>query len=411
MIRALTTAEMVARAVCTLAALALTALPSLAAGLPEIRSSPANPVPSCVTPERLMAFVAERNDHLAPKFGAIASNYRDLGQAYQVRWDYAFFQMILETNYLKFQRGDGSSGDVALSQNNFAGVGATGGGVPGDRFPDVRTGVLAHVQHLVAYSGESVERPVAQRTHDHQGDIIEISHRLGRPVTFTDLSRRWASDWAYAKNIETVAELYRKTRCNTVAAVAVALPQAPVRPLKGMAQPSRLGAPLPTDGTLPPVPVEVTRKREPLVRTIWKRGEPQPLVRSQVPRPVQVHRPAPASVTSGSPSGLLSGSDEARDTTQGIARFAAAAQAALASGAVAAPRPCRVERSDDEAGNAAAAVLLRSQAGDGTRLTALPIGSGTAPTQGTGNIVPGAQDGGSFEAREAAVAAARKLCP
>ncbi|MFX8836705.1 hypothetical protein ABTM80_19090, partial [Acinetobacter baumannii] len=88
----------------------------------------------------------------------------------------------------------GSSGDVGSGQNNFAGIGATGGGVPGDRYSDVRTGVVAHVQHLVAYSGEHVDRPVATRTREYQNDIIEISRKLGRRVTFADLSRRWAVD-------------------------------------------------------------------------------------------------------------------------------------------------------------------------------------------------------------------------
>ena len=161
---------------------------------PEIRSSPTNRVPACVTPEQLMAFVVTRNGTLATKFTGIATTYRELGEALHVRWDYAFYQMLLETNYLMYRRGDGSAGDVGMAQNNFAGIGATGGGVAGDRYRDVRTGVLAQMQHLVAYSGEKVAQPVAQRTREHQDDIIEVSRKLNRPVTFADLSRRWAAD-------------------------------------------------------------------------------------------------------------------------------------------------------------------------------------------------------------------------
>lgn len=51
-----------------------------------------------------------------------------------------------ETNWLRF------GGDVKAEQCNFAGLGATGNGVPGNTFPDVRTGIRAQVQHLKAYA-------------------------------------------------------------------------------------------------------------------------------------------------------------------------------------------------------------------------------------------------------------------
>ena len=131
-----------------------------AAGLPSIRTSETSTVPACVTPARLMAFLAARNETLDPRYADIAKLYKQHGERYRVRWDYAFFQMVVETNALKFRRGDGNPGDVKPKQNNFAGLGTTGGGVPGDSYPDVSTGVLAQIQHLVAYSGEKVDRPV-----------------------------------------------------------------------------------------------------------------------------------------------------------------------------------------------------------------------------------------------------------
>ncbi len=100
-----------------------------------------------------MAFLKMRNGQLAPRYRDIAKWYQHHGEAWRVRWDYAFFQMALETNFLTYRRGNGEPGDVQPAQNNFAGIGATGGGVTGDRFPDVSTGVLAQIQHLVAYSG------------------------------------------------------------------------------------------------------------------------------------------------------------------------------------------------------------------------------------------------------------------
>ena len=181
---------------------------------PEIRSSANNAVPQCVTPERLMAFLRTQNEQLDGKFQTVAADYKRHGEALRVRWDFAFYQMLLETNYLKFRRGDGSPGDVRAKQNNFAGIGATGNGVPGDSYPDVTTGVLAQMQHLVAYSGEMVANPVAPRTREVQDGVVAQSKKLGRPVKFADLTNRWAADRTYARSITMVAERFMTGHCN-----------------------------------------------------------------------------------------------------------------------------------------------------------------------------------------------------
>ena len=180
---------------------------------PEIRLTATNAVPQCVTPERLMQFMQSQNDRLDQKYASIAADYKKYGEALSVRWDFAFYQMLLETNYLKFRHGDGSPGDVKPKQNNFAGLGATGGGVPGESFPDVTTGVLAQMQHLVAYSGEWVDKPVAKRTRENQDGIIAESKRLGRAVRFGDLTNRWAADKSYARSIISVSERFRDGYC------------------------------------------------------------------------------------------------------------------------------------------------------------------------------------------------------
>ena len=181
---------------------------------PEIRLTTENSVPACVTPDRLMRFTQIQNENLEPKFRTIAADYKRHGEALRIRWDFAFYQMLLETNYLKFRRGDGNPGDVKPKQNNFAGIGATGGGVPGDSFPDVSTGVLAQMQHLVAYSGEMVDNPVSARTREVQDGIVSQSKRLGRAVRFGDLTNRWAADRQYARSILSVAERFRDAHCN-----------------------------------------------------------------------------------------------------------------------------------------------------------------------------------------------------
>ena len=198
----------------TTGALALCGLAGAArAELPEIRLSARNAVPACATPDRLMAFLKRRNATLAPQFKTIAKHYKTHGERWGVRWDYAFFQMAIETNFLTYRRPDGRMGDVNPKQNNFAGIGTTGGGVPGDSFPDVSTGVLGQIQHLVAYSGEAVSNPVAQRTQLKQQHILEKSRALGRPVRFSDLAKRWAVDPKYGNSIEWVAQKFRNEFC------------------------------------------------------------------------------------------------------------------------------------------------------------------------------------------------------
>ena len=63
-----------------------------------------------------------------------------------VRGEVVFEQAMLETGWLQF------GGDASAGQFNFSGLGTTGGGVAGNSFPDVRTGIRAQVQHLKAYA-------------------------------------------------------------------------------------------------------------------------------------------------------------------------------------------------------------------------------------------------------------------
>ena len=334
----------------------LLAMSSAISAAPAIRTNERNSVPACASPERLTAFLQDRNPALNPRYRDIARWYQHWGDAWHVRWDYAFYQMILETNALKFRRGDGRRGDVNEKQNNFAGIGATGGGVPGDRFPDVKTGVHAQIQHLVAYSGERLADPIAPRTQLRQDDIIDQSRRLRRPVTFGDLARRWAADRRYAQSIDAVADQFRTGYCHGIASAApvnVPAPQPARRARRDMfPPPSGLGGPkeivvaaydgpkplklagpddLPWSGTGPGAPAAITpqdtspsakrrssdqpataeapRKRSP-VRTIWSRDgkitpdmdEPRSAARDVNPA-VQDHiaTPPPAPVAADEP--------------------------------------------------------------------------------------------------------------
>ena len=73
---------------------------------------------------------------------------KEEADAENMKADVVFIQAMLETGYLKF------GGNVKISQFNFAGLGATGNGVAGNSFKDVRTGIRAQVQHLKAYANK-----------------------------------------------------------------------------------------------------------------------------------------------------------------------------------------------------------------------------------------------------------------
>ncbi len=231
------------------AACAAFGVPGARAALPEIRLGAKNAINSCVTPARLMRYVADRNPNLNPVFKELAHLYKKHGEANRVRWDYAFFQMLVETGYLTFRSSPRKMGDVNPRQFNFAGIGTTGGGVPGDRFPDASTGVLAHIQHLVVYSGEVLASPVARRTREVQDDVAKRSQAMRRAVTFTDLTNRWAIDRRYARSIQAVAERFFSGYCNGPAddepVVASPAPR-PAVPAAKLAERPKRGDPAPS---------------------------------------------------------------------------------------------------------------------------------------------------------------------
>ncbi len=72
--------------------------------------------------------------------------YYDEAAAEGVRPEVAFAQTMKETGFLQY------GGDASIEQFNFAGLGTTGNGVPGNSYPDVKTGIRAQIQHLKAYA-------------------------------------------------------------------------------------------------------------------------------------------------------------------------------------------------------------------------------------------------------------------
>lgn len=90
--------------------------------------------------------------------------YYEEASAEGVRPEVAFAQTMKETGFLQY------GGDAGIEQFNFAGLGTTGGGVPGNSYPDVRTGIRAQIQHLKAYATAD---PLTQECVDDRYEYVK----------------------------------------------------------------------------------------------------------------------------------------------------------------------------------------------------------------------------------------------
>lgn len=139
------------------------------------------------TEEQMLAYLLRRNP--TPKLTGtpeeLVHAYYEEAEHEGVRADVALAQAFKETGCFAY------GGDVDWKQNNFCGLGATGGGVKGLSFPDMRTGARAHIQHLLAYSRK--ERPTNPIV-DPRYDLIRTNRPdiYGRLTRWTDLNGIWA---------------------------------------------------------------------------------------------------------------------------------------------------------------------------------------------------------------------------
>ena len=108
-----------------------------------------------------------------------------------VRAEVVFAQAMLETGWLQY------GGDVRVGQFNFAGLGATGNGVPGNSFKDVATGLRAQVQHLKAYASTA---PLSKACVDQRFGYV----RRGCAPTVEQLSQKWATGSDYGNSIKVI---------------------------------------------------------------------------------------------------------------------------------------------------------------------------------------------------------------
>lgn len=98
------------------------------------------------TAAQMAAYLLAKNPAAKPYADTLPEIYIAEAAAEGIRADVAFAQSCIETGNFAF------GGDVKPHQNNFAGMGATGGGVAGNSFQTPQEGVRAQVQHLKAYA-------------------------------------------------------------------------------------------------------------------------------------------------------------------------------------------------------------------------------------------------------------------
>jgi hypothetical protein len=168
--------------------------PSGAGTVPERPERPEMPLSimgkGLVPGEKMAEFLLRVNPDAKDDFVfSLSKIYVEEAAAEGINHDVAFAQMCHETGFLRF-------GNLVKPEwNNFCGLGAIGPEQPGLIFPDPRTGVRAHIQHLKAYATDT---PL-------NGVLVDPRYRyvkLGSSPGIHGLSGTWAADREYSRKIE-----------------------------------------------------------------------------------------------------------------------------------------------------------------------------------------------------------------
>ena len=139
------------------------------------------------TQAQMVNYINKRNP--SPKLNCTVEDivhlyYLEAGRE-GIRPDITICQAIKETGVW------GYGGDVVPEQNNFCGLGTTGGGVKGEYFATPQLGVRAHVQHLLAYTSKRMPRV---EVVDPRYELIKKwrPQIFGKLTKWTDLNGVWA---------------------------------------------------------------------------------------------------------------------------------------------------------------------------------------------------------------------------
>jgi len=110
--------------------------------------------------------------------------YYEEAEAEGIRPDLAVCQAIKETGFFNY------GGDVIPEQNNYCGLGTTGGGVQGAYFVSPRIGVRAQIQHLLAYT--TTRLPVNSIVDPRYELLRSLPQKFAQCPTWESLNGHWA---------------------------------------------------------------------------------------------------------------------------------------------------------------------------------------------------------------------------
>ncbi|MCE5287027.1 MAG: glucosaminidase domain-containing protein [Pelosinus sp.] len=141
--------------------------------------------PPLATQEQCVQYLLRRNPMplITVEPRQLVQYYYTEGMSEGIRPDVAFAQAVHETGHFRY------GGDVVPLQNNYCGLGTTGGGVKGAWFANAQIGVRAQIQHLLAYSAT---RPPQKPIVDPRYQLLKTTDKFGQAVTWTDLNGKWA---------------------------------------------------------------------------------------------------------------------------------------------------------------------------------------------------------------------------
>lgn len=147
------------------------------------------------TKKQAVALIKQNNPkvRLACSVEELVDLYWQEAEREGVRPDLALSQSLVETGTYAY------GGDVHHNQNNFCGLGTTGGGVKGASFKTPELGVRAHVQHLLAYTQK--KRPQTKIVDPRYELAHNIRLERGMVDTWYGLNGTWAMGSLYCEKI------------------------------------------------------------------------------------------------------------------------------------------------------------------------------------------------------------------
>jgi PKD repeat protein len=146
-----------------------------------------------ITVDQLVSIFVSRGSSKVEWARRIAPIYIQYGKLFNLRADIAWAQMCHETGFLEF------TGDVKPEQNNFVGLGATGGGVPGNSFATEELGIIAHYAHLAWYYYPNHINQYCSITYDPRHSGTHWKYTGDTTIGF--LNGRWAPGATYTDKI------------------------------------------------------------------------------------------------------------------------------------------------------------------------------------------------------------------